>query len=149
MESALKNIQKEKSKIKCYNKDRFITIEKENGKAMYHTKIMMDIYKFKIHDKKNVFRLSLRNLFNQSKVEEIFLYPVKERNKFIGIFYGYRKPIKAPIIPIIRYEINGFRKLNSFTRAYYREFRFEKGNVFCYFKGIFRLLKKRNTKYGL
>lgn len=101
MERTLESIQKEKSEIKCYNKDRFIKIEKENDKTNYHTKIMMDVYKFGVHDKKNVFRLSLRNLFNQSKVEEIFLYPVKDKDKFIGIFYGYKKPIKAPII---RYE---------------------------------------------
>ncbi|WP_417903154.1 DUF226 domain-containing protein [Borreliella burgdorferi] len=148
MERTLESIQKEKSEIKCYNKDRFIKIKKENDKTNYHTKIMMDVYKFGVHDKKNVFRLSLRNLFNQSKVEEIFLYPVKDKDKFIGIFYGYKKPIKAPII---RYEKNGFKKLYSFARAYYMEFRFKKGSVFCYFKALFRLLKKEkiNTPYNI
>ncbi|WP_418456574.1 DUF226 domain-containing protein [Borreliella lusitaniae] len=148
MESTLKIIQMERSKIKCYNKNRFIKIEKENGRTMYHTKIMMDVYKFGAHDKKNVFRLSFRTLFNQVKVEEIFLYFPREDDKFLGIFYGYRKPIKNPFI---RYEINGIKKSYSFARAYYMEFRFQKGSVFCYFKGLFNLLKKEkiNAPYNI
>ncbi|AEL19346.1 conserved hypothetical protein (plasmid) [Borreliella bissettiae DN127] len=56
---------------------------------------MMDIYKFRVYEKKHEFRLSLRTLFNRERiVEETHLYPIKEGDKFIGIFYGYRKPIK-------------------------------------------------------
>ncbi|MCD2421078.1 DUF226 domain-containing protein, partial [Borreliella burgdorferi] len=98
-------VKKGKCKVECQNKERFILIEKENGKAMYHTKIMMDIYKFGVYEKKHEFRLSLRALFNGERiVEETHLYPIKEGDKFIGIFYGYRKPIKKPLI---KYQING------------------------------------------
>ncbi|WP_421115137.1 DUF226 domain-containing protein (plasmid) [Borreliella andersonii] len=139
MENAANFIETEKSLIVCNNKERFIKIEKENDKTMYHTKMMMDVYKFGIHDKKNVFRLSLRALFNQLKVKEIFLYPIKEGDKFIGIFYGYKKPIKKPFV---KYEINGIKKSYTIAREYYMEFRFKTGSVFCYFKGLYRLLKK-------
>ncbi|MCR8876791.1 DUF226 domain-containing protein, partial [Borreliella burgdorferi] len=91
--------------------------------AMYHTKIMMDIYKFGVYEKKHEFRLSLRALFNGERiVEETHLYPIKEGDKFIGIFYGYRKPIKKPLI---KYQINGARKAYALARAYYMEFRFK------------------------
>ncbi|MBB6213841.1 DUF226 domain-containing protein (plasmid) [Borreliella californiensis] len=147
MENAPEPIETKKSLIICNNKERFIKIEKENDKTMYHTKMMMDVYKFGVHDKKNVFRLSLRGLFNQLKVKEIFLYPVKEGDKFIGIFYGYRKLIKKPFI---KYQINGIKKSYTIAREYYIEFRFKTGSVFCYFKGLYRLLKKEeiNNHYN-
>ncbi len=139
----IETVKKGKCKVECQNKERFILIEKENGKAMYHTKIMMDIYKFGVYEKKHEFRLSLRALFNGEKiVEETHLYPIKEGDKFIGIFYGYRKPIKKPLI---KYQINGTRKAYALARAYYMEFRFKAGSVFCYFKGLYRLLDKKRT----
>ncbi len=55
-----------------------------------------------------MFRLSLKSLFNQSKVEEIFLYPVKDEDKFIGIFYGYKNPIKAPIIGYEKMDLKNY-----------------------------------------
>ncbi len=95
MESTSEPTKKGKCKVECQNKERFILIEKENGKAMYHTKIMMDVDKFGVYEKKNEFRVSLRALFNGERiVEETHLYPIKEGDKFIGIFYGFRKPIK-------------------------------------------------------
>ncbi len=139
----IETVKKGKCKVECQNKERFILIEKENGKAMYHTKIMMDIYKFGVYEKKHEFRLSLRALFNGERiVEETHLYPIKEGDKFIGIFYGYRKPIKKPLI---KYQINGTRKAYALARAYYMEFRFKAGSVFCYFKGLYRLLDKKRT----
>ncbi len=47
----IETVKKGKCKVECQNKERFILIEKENGKAMYHTKIMMDIYKFGVYEK--------------------------------------------------------------------------------------------------
>ncbi|WP_418905780.1 hypothetical protein [Borreliella japonica] len=41
METAVEPTKKGKCKVECKNKERFILIQKENGKAMYHTKIMM------------------------------------------------------------------------------------------------------------
>ncbi|WP_418457514.1 DUF226 domain-containing protein [Borreliella andersonii] len=148
MQNIAKPIQTEETKVKCKNKNLFVKIEKDNDKTMYHTKIMMDIYKFGIYDKKNEFRVSLRNLFNRSKVEEIHLYPIKEGDKFIGIFYGYRKPIKNIFV---NYEINGIEKSYKFSKVYYLEFRFEKGSVFCYFRGMVRFLQKAksSTPYNL
>ncbi|WP_424632750.1 DUF226 domain-containing protein [Borreliella lusitaniae] len=148
MESALEPVKKGKYRVECQNKERFIKIEKENGKTMYHTKLMMDIYKFGFYEKKNTFRLSLRALFNGEKiVEETHLYPIKEGDKFLGIFYGYRKPIKKAFR---KYELNGKKKTYGFARAYYMEFRFKKGSVFCYFKGLYRLLDKErmNNHYN-
>lgn len=148
MKSVLNSIQIEKARIKCKNKNRFIKIEKENDKTMYHTKIMMDIYKLGIDKKRNECRISLRTLFNQMKVEEVRLYSIKEGDKFLGIYYGYRKPIKNIFV---KYEINGITKSYGLSKAHYIEFRFKKGSVFCYFKGLFRLLKKEksNTNYNI
>ncbi|MCD2385129.1 DUF226 domain-containing protein, partial [Borreliella burgdorferi] len=53
-----------------------------------------------------------------------------------------RKPIKKPLI---KYQINGARKAYALARAYYMEFRFKAGSVFCYFKGLYRLLDKKRT----
>ncbi|WP_215535815.1 DUF226 domain-containing protein [Borreliella bavariensis] len=148
MKSVPEPTKKGKCKVECQNKERFILIEKENGKAMYHTKIMMDVYKFGVYEKKHEFRVSLRALFNGERiVEETYLYPIKEGNKFIGIFYGFRKPIKKAII---KYEVNGNRKSYGFAMAYYMEFRFKAGSVFCYFKGLYRLLQKErmNNHYN-
>ncbi|ACN52805.1 conserved hypothetical protein (plasmid) [Borreliella valaisiana VS116] len=122
-------------------KDLFVKIEMDEHRTIYHTKIMMDIYKFGFDSKKNIFRLSLRKLFNQLRVEEFRLHK-KEGDKFIGIFYGYRKPIKNVFV---KYEINGTKKSYAFSKAYYIEFRFQKGSIFCYFKGLFRLLKKERV----
>ncbi|MBB6213790.1 DUF226 domain-containing protein (plasmid) [Borreliella californiensis] len=150
MESApelIETIKKGKCKVECQNKKCFILIEKENGKAMYHTKIMIDICKFIVYEKKHEFRLSLRVLFNGERiVEETYLYPIKEGDKFVDIFYSYRKPIKKPLI---KYQINGTRKAYALARIYYMEFRFKAGSGFCYFKGLYRLLdKKTNNHYN-
>ncbi len=128
MESAVEPTRKEKCKVECQNKERFIKIEKENGKAMYHTKIMMDIYKFGVYEKKHEFRVSLRALHNGERiVQETHLYSIKKGDKFVGIFYGYRKPIKKAII---KYQANGTKKSYGFARAYYMEVRFKAGSVF-------------------
>ncbi len=148
MENTPETTKKGKCKVECQNKERFILIEKKNGKSMYHTKIMMDIYKFGVYEKKNEFRVSLRALFNGEKiVEETHLYPIKEGDKFIGIFYGFRKPIKKAIV---KYQLNGNRKSYGFARAYYMEVRFKAGSVFFYFKGLYRLLDKQrmNNHYN-
>ncbi|WP_420025008.1 DUF226 domain-containing protein [Borreliella valaisiana] len=153
--SAPETIKKGKCKVECKNKDRFIKIEKEPGKAMYHTKIMMDLYKFGVYENKKKskkkrmeFRVSLRALHNGEKiVQETHLYPEKEGDKFLGIFYGYRKPINKAFV---KYEVNGNRKSYGFARAYYMEVRFKAGSVFFYFKGLYRLLfkEKMNNHYN-
>lgn len=53
MQNTAKLIKLDKPIVICSNKkDLFIKIEKDNDKTMYHTKIMMDIYKFGLNKKK-------------------------------------------------------------------------------------------------
>ncbi|WP_420025142.1 DUF226 domain-containing protein (plasmid) [Borreliella yangtzensis] len=143
MKNISESVKTEEAKVKCQNKNLFIKVEKHNDKTMYHTKIMMDIYKFGVCDKKNEFRVSLRSLFNQSKVEEIHLYPIKKGDKFIGMFYGYRKPIRNIFV---KYKINEIEKSYKFSKVNYVEFRFKAGSVFCYFRGMARFLQKAKSK---
>ncbi|AHH07609.1 Putative cytosolic protein (plasmid) [Borrelia crocidurae DOU] len=140
----------EKKKVKLVPKEEkplFVKIEEIENRKIYHTKIMMDLYSFGVYTKKRyVFFISLRGLFNQKKIEAFHLFPVREGDKFLGIYYGYRKPVKNVVR---KYEENGISKAHSFSKAYYIEFRFKKGSVFCYIKGISRLVKKDkiDTKY--
>lgn len=143
MQNMAKSTQLVKPIVKCSNKkDLFIKIEKDNDKTMYHTKIMMDIYKFGLNKKKNKYRLSLRGLFNQSKVEEFNLFTVRADDKFLGIYYGYKKRTKKIFV---KYQVSGIEKSYSLSRTYYMEFRFKKGSIFCYFKSLPRILKKENV----
>ncbi|WP_210372341.1 DUF226 domain-containing protein, partial [Borreliella garinii] len=65
----------------------------------------------------------------------------------LGICYGYRKPIRNILV---KYELDGVKKAYTFSKAYYIEFRFKTGSVFCYIKDIRRLLKKEkiDTQYN-
>ena len=148
MESILERLKDKKAEIKqTERKNLFVMIETKNNKTLYHTKIMNDLYIFGVNkNQKHKFFISFRGLFNQTKIEAFHLFPLKENDKFLGIYYGYRKPIKNVVR---RYEENGIIKTATFSKVYYIEFRFEKGSVFCYIAGISYLLKKEknNTKY--
>ncbi|UPA15710.1 DUF226 domain-containing protein [Borrelia turicatae] len=141
MDCILKNVEKKKIKlIPKEEKSLFIKIEEIEGRKIYHTKIMKDLYKFGIDkNQKHKFFISFKGLFNEEKAEWFRLFSVKEGDKFLGISYGYRKPIKNTIR---RYEENGVIKAVSFSKIYYLEFRFKKGSVFCYLRGFIYLLKK-------
>ncbi|QFP42570.1 DUF226 domain-containing protein (plasmid) [Borrelia miyamotoi] len=117
----------------------FIKIEKENNKTLYHTKITKDFYIFGIDkNKNNRFFIILKELFKEKKC--IFhLFPLREDDKFLGMYYGYRKPIKNIMR---RYEDNGVLKTSTFSKIYYIEFRFKKGSIFCYIKGISSLVNR-------
>ncbi|ATQ19167.1 DUF226 domain-containing protein (plasmid) [Borrelia miyamotoi] len=149
MESVLERLKEKKLKIKGKtDKPIFIKIESNDNRTLYHTKIMNDFYAFGIDEKRNdKFFISFRGLFNQDKIEWFSLFRVKEGDKFLGIYYGYRKPLQNLIT---RYEQNGLPKVYTFSKVYYIEFRFKKGSVFCYVKGIYRLIKKERleTKYN-
>ncbi len=54
MENSLKVGQTYKEIIDIKRKKRFIKIEKENNKTVYHTKIMMDIHKLGIVNVKKI-----------------------------------------------------------------------------------------------
>lgn len=148
MENSLKVGQTYKEIIDIKRKKRFIKIEKNNNKTVYHTKIMMDIHKLGIVNvKKNQFRVSFRELYNQMEIQEIRLYPIRKKDKFLGIFYGHRKPVKNVFV---RYTMDGVKKVYSFSKTYYIEFRFKAGSVFYYLKGMRRLIKKEkiDTPYN-
>ncbi|AFI32223.1 DUF226 domain-containing protein [Borrelia crocidurae] len=148
MDNVLARLKEKKFEIKeKKDKSIFIKIDKENNRKLYHTKIMKDFYAFGV-DKRQThkFFISFRGLFNQEKIEFFSLFSLKRGDKFLGIFYGHRKPIKNVII---KYEENGLIKSSTFSKVYYIEFRFKKGSIYCYIKGIYRLLKKDKvyTKY--
>ncbi|ACH94089.1 DUF226 domain-containing protein [Borrelia duttonii] len=118
----------------------FIRIEKINSKNVYHTKIMKDFFAFGINKhQKHKFFISFRSLFNQEKIKSFHLFSIKNDDEFLGIFYGYRKPIKNIIT---KYAENGVMKASTFSKIYYIEFRFKKGSVFCYLRGLAYLLRK-------
>ncbi|UPA18674.1 DUF226 domain-containing protein (plasmid) [Borrelia puertoricensis] len=148
MNDVIENV--EKKKIRLIPKEEkllFIKIEEIEGRKIYHTKIMMDLHIFGIDkNQKDKFLITFRGLFNQEKAEYFRLFPIKEGDKFLGIYYGYRKPIKNVIR---KYEENGIEKAHSFSKTYYVEFRFKKGSIYCYLKGMSRLVKKEkiDTKY--
>ena len=121
----------------------FIKIEEIDDRKLYHTKIMMDLCMFGVNKKQsNKFFIAFRGLFNQEKAEAFNLFASEKDDKFLGIYYGYRKPIKNVLK---KYEENGITKAYTLSRAYYIEFRFKKGSIFCYIKGLARLVKKEKT----
>ncbi|ACH93797.1 DUF226 domain-containing protein [Borrelia duttonii] len=148
MKSILERLKEKKIKIAA-QKDKLIFIKVENNSDLtfYHTKIMMDLYRFGVNKKQNhKFFISFRGLFNQEKIESFHLFAVRDDDKFLGIFYGFRKPIKNVVR---RYEENGVMKASTFSKVYYIEFRFKKGSVFCYLEGLAYFFKERKfgTKY--
>ncbi|WP_434757203.1 DUF226 domain-containing protein (plasmid) [Borrelia puertoricensis] len=144
MNDVIENV--EKKKIRLIPKEEkllFIKIEEIEGRKIYHTKIMKDLYTFDVDkNQKDKFFISLRGLFNEEKAEYFRLFPIKEGDKFLGIYYGYRKPIKNAVR---KYEENGITKSVAFSKVYYIEFRFKKGSVFCYLRSFIYLLKKNKV----
>ncbi|WP_152301270.1 DUF226 domain-containing protein [Borrelia miyamotoi] len=137
MESVLERLKEKRDKL------AFVKIENKNNKTLYHMKIMKDLFMFGVNKRqKNKFFISFRGLFNQEQIESFHLFSLKENDKFLGIYYGYRKPIKNVVT---RYEENGVMKSYTFSKIYYIEFRFKKGSVFCYLKGISYLVRKDKT----
>ncbi|WP_418457431.1 DUF226 domain-containing protein [Borreliella andersonii] len=107
----------------------------------------MDLFAFGTNKKqKDKFFIAFRGLMDPKKTEAFNLFPLACNDKFLGIYYGYKKPIKNILL---RYEENGIKKVCTFSKVCYIEFRFKRGSIFCYNKGLCSLLKKekRNTKY--
>ncbi|WP_024653086.1 DUF226 domain-containing protein [Borrelia persica] len=149
MESVLERLKEKKVEITPKEKKGiFVKIENIDSRKIYHTKILNDLYVFGVNkNQKGKFFISFRGLFNREKINEFNLFSLKENDKFLGIFYGYRKPIQNVIT---KYEENGIIKTYTFSKVCYIEFRFQKGSIFCYIKGISRLLKKEKigTQYS-
>ncbi|ABH02499.1 conserved hypothetical protein (plasmid) [Borreliella afzelii PKo] len=149
MKNVLEKLKNKKKEIMAKSRKPEIFIKKEilNERTIYHTKMLMDLYKFEINKyKKNKFLILFRELFNQEKLECLNLFSTRDNDEFIGISYGYRKPIKNIII---KYKINDTVKSYTFSKVYYIEFKFKKGSVFCYLRSLARLIKKEkmNKKY--
>uniref|UniRef100_UPI003B21DB5F DUF226 domain-containing protein n=1 Tax=Borreliella tanukii TaxID=56146 RepID=UPI003B21DB5F len=149
MKGVIEKLRNKKKEIIGESRKPEIFIKKEilKGRTIYHTKMLMDLYRFEINKyKKNKFLILFRELFNQEKLEGLNLFSTRENDKFIGIFYGHRKPIKNIIT---RYKVNGTVKSYTFSKVYYIEFKFKKGSVFCYLRSLARLIKKEkiNKKY--
>ncbi|AHH11464.1 DUF226 domain-containing protein (plasmid) [Borrelia coriaceae] len=148
MENVLERLKKKKLEIKeKRNKSIFLHIENNNSRTLYHTKVMTDFYTFAINkNQQHKFFIAFRGLFDREKINEFHLFSLRDNDRFLGIFYGYRKPIKNVIR---KYEENGIMKASKFSKIYYIEFRFKKGSVFCYLIGIAYLLRKEkaNKKY--
>ncbi|UPA16735.1 DUF226 domain-containing protein (plasmid) [Borrelia coriaceae] len=144
MESILERLKEKQLEIKSKErKPIFVKIEAIDNRMLYHTKIMMDFYSFGVDRKQeHKFFIAFRELLDKSKIDWFSLFALKGGDKFLGIFYGYRKPIKNVVR---RYEENGVIKTISFSKVYYIEFRFKKGSVFCYVKGIAYLLRKEKS----
>ncbi len=108
---------------------------------------MNDLYVFGVNkNQKNKFFISFRGLFNREQISEFNLFSLKGEDEFLGIYYGYRKPIQNIVT---KYQENGITKSYTFSKAYYMEFRFRKGSVSCYIKGMSRLIKKKNQKHSI
>ncbi|WEG99766.1 DUF226 domain-containing protein [Borrelia miyamotoi] len=143
MNSVLERLKDKKVEIKeKEHKTIFIKIESKNNRTLYHTKIMTDFYAFGINKKKNRLFILVRKLFNREQMNEFHLFPLRDDDKFLGIYYSHRKPIKNVLR---RYEENGIIKTVTFSKVYYIEFRFKKGSVFCYIVGISYLLRKEKS----
>ncbi|APS99253.1 hypothetical protein Bmayo_04995 (plasmid) [Borreliella mayonii] len=144
MENLMKKLKEKKTQIKIENKNIFVKIEKRDNKNIYHTKIFLDFYAFGNKKNKNYrFFISFRNLLDRKKTETFSLFSLKDEDKFLGISYGCRKPIKN----VLRiYEENNKLKTATFSKIHYIQFKFKTGSIFCYVVGISYLLRKDKTK---
>lgn len=144
MKSLLEKLKEKKPKIKSEKKNIFVKIEKKNDKSIYHTKILLDFHAFGTKKNQNYrFFISFRKLFDRTKTESFSLFSLKKEDKFLGISYGCRKPIKNVLR---KYEENNKLKTATFSKIHYIQFRFKKGSIFCYVVGISYLLRKDKIK---
>ncbi|WP_215537571.1 DUF226 domain-containing protein [Borreliella bavariensis] len=144
MKSLLEKLKEKKTKIKTEKKDIFVKIEKKNNKSIYHTKILLDFHAFGTKKNQNHrFFISFRKLFDRNKTESFSLFSLKNEDKFLGIRYGCRKPIKNVLR---RYEENNKLKTATFSKIHYIQFRFKTGSIFCYVAGLSYLLRKDKIK---
>ncbi|WNZ73100.1 DUF226 domain-containing protein [Borreliella garinii] len=144
MEILLKKLKEKKTKIKSEENSIFVKIEKKDNKNIYHTKILLDFHAFGIKKNQSYrFFISFRKLFDRTKTEDFSLFSLKKDDKFLGIRYGCRKPIKNVFR---RYEENNKPKTATFSKIHYIQFKFKKGSIFCYVVGISYLLRKDKIK---
>ncbi|ACO38541.1 conserved hypothetical protein (plasmid) [Borreliella burgdorferi 29805] len=143
MKNLLEKLKEKKPKLKTERNNIFVKIEKKDNKNIYHTKILLDFHAFGAKKNQNHrFFISFRKLFDRKKTESFSLFSLKNEDKFLGISYGCRKPIKNVLR---RYEENNKLKTATFSKIHYIKFKFKKGSIFCYVVGISYLLRKEKT----
>lgn len=145
MESLLKRLKIKKSEIKKTRKKLiFAKVEDKNNRKIYHTRIMSDLYVFGVNkNQQNKFFVSFRGLFNKEKISEFNLFPLRENDEFLGIYYGHRRPVQNIIV---KYQENNTTKSYTFSKIHYIEFRFKRGSVYCYIRGMSRFIKKEKAE---
>ncbi|WP_151074480.1 DUF226 domain-containing protein [Borreliella turdi] len=144
MGNLLEKLEEKEIKIKSEKNNIFVKIERRNNKNIYHTKILSDFRAFGTKRNQNHrFFISFRKLFDRNKTEAFSLFSLKNEDKFLGISYGCRKPIKNVLR---KYKENNELKTATFSKIHYIQFKFKKGSIFCYVVGISYLLRKDKTK---
>ncbi|WLN25756.1 DUF226 domain-containing protein (plasmid) [Borreliella valaisiana] len=144
MKNLLEKLKEKKTKIKPEKNNIFVKIERKDDKSIYHTKIFLDFHAFGTKKNQNYrFFISFRKLLDRKKTEAFSLFSLKDEDKFLGINYGCRKPIKNVLR---KYEENNKLKTATFSKIHYIQFKFKKGSIFCYVVGISYLLRKDKIK---
>ncbi|ATH10687.1 DUF226 domain-containing protein [Borreliella burgdorferi] len=146
MKIGLKAARINEQKIKFPKESIFLMKEKKGDKNIYHTKILKALHRV-VSNKQKRCIIFFEKLLDKSEIQKLYLYPMKDGDKFLGIYYGYRKPINNVFV---KYEINGVENVYTFSKIYYIEFRFKTGSVCCYLKNMRRLLRKEkiDTPYN-
>ncbi|OJH14084.1 hypothetical protein ER70_10840 (plasmid) [Borreliella bissettiae] len=145
MKIGLKAARIDEQEIK-FPKESIFLLKEKKDKNIYHTKVLTAFQRV-VSNKQKRCIIFFEKLLDKSEIQKLYLYPIKDRDKFLGIYYGYRKPINNVLV---KYEINGVEKSYSFSKIYYIEFRFKTGSVCCYLKNMRRLLRKEkiDTPYN-
>ncbi|WP_325064225.1 DUF226 domain-containing protein [Borreliella bavariensis] len=123
----------------------FFKKEIVGDKTMYHTRLM-NVYKGWRAWKNRKFCVYFINSLNKER-KWIVLYPIKEGDAFLGMFYGFNKVKNNPFYSDYTSVCSFSKKIfKSFNKAYFIEFRFKKGSVFLYLHTIAYLLGDRYNR---
>ncbi len=108
---------------------------------MYHTRLNNILRGFDVKSRK-VF-VFFTNLFTKEK-KYVTLFPTREGDEFLGMFYGFKKIRNNPFYSDYTSVCNfSKKKIKTYNKFYFVEFRFKKGSMFCYFHTIAYLLAER------
>ncbi|MCD2413482.1 DUF226 domain-containing protein (plasmid) [Borreliella burgdorferi] len=139
--SSEKAVETAKQQIPFHNHS-FFKKEIIGDKTNYHTRLM-NVYKG-WRAWKHKFCVYFINSLNKER-KFIMLYPVKEGDAFLGIFYGYGKVKNNPFYRDYTSVCSFSKKIfKTFNKSYFIEFRFKKGSVFLYLHTIAYLLNDRD-----
>ncbi|ABH02454.1 hypothetical protein BAPKO_5502 (plasmid) [Borreliella afzelii PKo] len=120
----------------------FFKKEIVGDRTMYHTRLNNILRGFDVKSEKKVF-VFFTNLFTKEK-KYVTLFPTREGDEFLGMFYGYKKIRNNPFYSDYTSVCNfSKKKFKTYNKSYFIEFRFKKGSVFCYLHTIAYLLAER------